>query len=452
MKLKTRKQDGAPIDRAQAGAPNALPLSTLATIYGCCGLFDVCSDDALMSLALEGSSAFLDWIGWERSDVCHIVKNFIDYVAPDGTKTGSPSVSALADACATPTSVEFCTCDFTLDDFGRLRKAGPVRDLTKTGLRYCEKQPRYRLDGTQINDDEEFDMLLAMEVLLQDLKRYVVTGNSLNANGEFDGLERLVRNGYRCSNGQRNQLMDSIILNWNGHNMSGGAGITWNGAAVGATFNLIDVLAAAYRRIRQRISWAPPLAAQQMQVGDMVLVMPQDYIDSLLNFFTAWRIFPGTQYNETNMQNLEARTYRDKLMGGMFGAGRIFLHGFEIPIMPFDWGLLKGNSRFDMYLLTGQVGAIKTLQGQYNDMAKVATKHPALYDATDGGRVLTWLDNDETCAKRVVEMQPRLLSWAPWANVRIQNVTSALVNGPVGPDPTESSFFVQSSMCVAGCA
>ena len=208
LKLKTPKLGGNPATVRRDVQRETL--STLATIYGCCGLFDVCSDDALISLSMEGSNAFLDWIGWSPSDVCKLVRNFIDYIAPDGTAASAPTDSVTADPCSTPNTVEFCTCDWILDGFGRYRRAGPVRDITETGLRYCEKQPRYRLDGTLINDDEEYDMLMAMEVILQDLKRDLVVGSTLNANGEFDGLERLIKDGYRCSNGQRTQLMDSI--------------------------------------------------------------------------------------------------------------------------------------------------------------------------------------------------------------------------------------------------
>ncbi len=446
LKLKTPKLGGNPAVVRRQDSHDELTLSTLATIYGCCGLFDVCSDDALISLSMEGTNQFLDWIGWAPSDVCKLIRNFIDYIAPSGTAASAPTDSVTADPCSTPYTVEFCTCDWILDGFGRYRRAGPVRDITETGLRYCEKQPRYRLDGTLINDDEEYDMLMATEVILQDFKRDIVVGSTLNANGEFDGLERLIKDGYRCSNGQRTQLMDSIVVDWNGNGLAGGAGITWNGAAVGATFNIVDVLIAAYDRIRQRLNWSPSLAQRQLAVGDMVLVMPQSYVDCLLNFYTCWQVCA-----DSVLETLESRTFRNSLNGGMFGAGRIFLHGFEIPILPYDWGLLKGNTRFDMYLLTGQVGNIKLIQGQYDNMNLASAKHPSEYQATDGGRLLTWLDEDETCVKRVTEMRPRLIAWAPWSSARIEDVTCAIVNGPVSPDPTESSFFLQKSFCVASC-
>ena len=75
---------------AEAGVQDALTVSTTGTIYGCCGLFDLCGDMDLMSLSLEGTSKFLDWIGWEMTNVCRIRKNFIAWVRPtfeDGNQT-----------------------------------------------------------------------------------------------------------------------------------------------------------------------------------------------------------------------------------------------------------------------------------------------------------------------------------------------------------------------------
>src|SRR4030042_1961011 len=124
----------------------------------------------------------------------------------------------------------------------------------------------YRLDGTRIGSQTEYEIRFATETLLQDLKRYVVTGTAATG-GLFDGLESLVINGYTDPSGKLCSTMDSIVIDWNQNDMDGGAGITWNGAAVGAGFNFIDVLIAVYRHIKRNISWAPSLAAQQMRAG-----------------------------------------------------------------------------------------------------------------------------------------------------------------------------------------
>lgn len=446
-KLLNRTQSGqAPKQRVT----DPMTVSTLATIYGCCGLFDLCSDADLMSLTFEGSSQFLDWLGWERSSVCRIKKNFITYVAPSGTAAGEPTSAVTADPCDDPTTVEFGVCDFTLEDFGRLRKAGPIRDVTMNDVRLCDAQPRYRLDGTPITDDMEYDMVLANEVILQDLKRLVITGNAATP-GEWDGLEHLVKTGYVNSRGLHCRSMDSNVIDWNANSLDGGAGITWNGQALGTGYDFIDVLLAVFRRVKQRIEWAPPLAAQGLQVGDIALVLPSHYIDCILNFYTCWRVCPGQQYNENNLNSLEARNFRNTLDGGKFGAGHITLHGFDIPLLPYDWGLIKGPTRFDAYLLVSQVGNIKTLQGQYLDLASVPSKTGGLWDVTDGGRMLTWLNQDQTCFERVVEFRPRMLGWAPFLQTRFMDLKCPTPGAILSPDPLDTSFFVETSLSAAYC-
>jgi len=179
-------------------------------------------------------------------------------------------------------------------------------------------------------------------------------------------------------------------------------------------------------------------------------VLPEDFVDCVLDAYTCWSVCDGTSTNLVALNTLEGRRFRDSLLGGMFGAGRIFLDSFEIPVLPYDWGLIKGPNHFDAYLLTGQVGNIKVLQGQYNDMAPVSAKRADRYN-TDGGRILTWREDDHTCEQQIVEMQPRVLAWAPWAEVRFQDVNCAVPGGVIGPDPWETSFFPEGSFSVAAC-
>lgn len=412
-----------------------LTLSTTPTIFGCEPLFDICTDAALMSLSFEGTAPFLDWLGWEKTDVCTIKRAFLNFVRAERANDAA-SAGWLADPCADANSFEQDYCDFTLTDFARLRRNTPPRDVTKAGLRACEIQPRYRLDGTPITDQMEYDFRLATEVLLQDLKLMVVNGNN-NTAGQFDGLESLVKTGYTSANGSACPAMDSIVVDWNDNDMDGGSGITWNGAAVGTTYSYIDVLMAIYRRIRHRIRMAPALAAQRMNVGDMVLLIPDDFAQCVLDAYTCWSVCGN---DVTLMLNQEARTFRQSLNGGAFGAGKIYLDGFEIPIMPYDWGLISSGQTFDSYLLTGAIGSVKLIQGQYNDMAFAAGKNPAIFAATDGGRLLTYMESDNTCEVQNAEMQPRILMWAPWAQARIMDTVCGLPGGVLSADPNSNYF------------
>lgn len=409
-------------------------LSTNPSIYGCEAFFDICTDAALMSLSFEGTAPFLDWIGWEKTDVCTIKKAFLNFVRAESFG-GRASDGWLADPCADPNGAEADYCDFVLTDFARLRRESPTRDITKIGLRYCDIQPRYRLDGSQITNQREYDMRLATEVLIQDLKQMVVTGNSATP-GQFNGLQQLIKTGYTDSDGSLCPMMDSIIIDMNDNGMSGGEGVTWNGAAVASTYGYIDLLQAAFRRIRHRIRMAPALAAQRLAAGDIILVIPEDFAGCVLDSFTCWSVCDSN----ITLDSLEARRFRDSLNGGLYGAGQITLDGFTIPIMPYDWGLIKGGQTFDSYLLTGSVGNMKTIQGQFNDLAVAQAARSDKFAATDGGRLLNWAEDRHTCEVQVVEMQPRLLMWAPWAQVRITDTVCSVPGGVISADPWNTYF------------
>jgi len=429
-----------------------LTAGTYPSMSGCCGLFDMCSDQDLMSLSLQGTNKFLDWLGWERTNVCLIKKNFITWVRPEPTTPRGTVRSSghITDPCGVSHGVDWGMCDFTLEDFGFIRRHGPVRNATRNDLKMCELQPRYRLDGTPITGDAEFDMRIATEGILQDLKRDVITGSIL-VGGSFDGLDALVKTGYTDSLGHNCNMMDSIVIDWNSNTMAGGAGITWNGAAVGINFNFVSVLLAAIRAELDRISWSPTLSSQTMNVGDIVFVAPTATLRCLLDSYTCWSVCPGDASNPAVLLTYEARAFRNSLNGGMFGAGRIFLDGFEVPLVAYDWGLTKGSGVADAYLLTGHVGNIRTISGQYQDLTGSPVAYPdAGYSVTDGGRFLTWLNRTQTCVQREVEIHPRLLMWAPWAQTRFMNIACAQPGPILNPDPW-TSWFPETSFLTPAC-
>lgn len=384
--------------------------------YGCSPLFDVCFDDALMSLSFGSGMDFINAIGWNPTKICTIKRGFIPWVRPEANIQGTRSIGYMADPCDDPNGIEMYSCDFTVTSFGRLRRPGPVRDITRTDLDYCKNSPRWRLDGTPVTDNREYDMIMATEVIMQDLKLMIIDGDAATA-GQFSGLETLVDYNYENADGTPCELMNSYVVDWNDNDPDTSTGVTVNGVAITVTTTLIDMLQAVYRRIRRRIRNAPSLAAQNMMVGDMVLLLPSDAIPCILDAYTCWKVCPEGDIT----LSLEARTFRNSLLGGMYGAGRIYFDGFEIPLMPYDWNLISAHGSFDMYLLTLKVGNTRVLSGEYNDMRPTAQKRPDRY-TSDNGLILTWSNDDETCETREVEMQPRLIAWAPWAEARFIDV------------------------------
>ena len=294
-------------------------------------------------------------------------------------------------------------------------------------------------------DEREWDMRFAMDTLLGDIRTDLITGATTTP-GQFDGLERWVKTGYDCS------ILDSLVIDWNGNPMTGGAGITVNGNPIAATYNFVDVLLSAIRRIRNRITWSPVLSAQEMMVGDMILVLPSHVINCLLDHYTCWSVCDGSQYNEVALQSYEARAFRNTLLGGMFGNGRIFVDGFEIPLLANDWGLIKGPTRSDIYLLTGSVGSVRIWEGEHLSAATAAAQFGELaYFSTDGGRVLGTVQTDNLCYETKLWLRPRLWNMAPWAQIRFQDVVCRDPMGPLSGDPDETSFYPLSSFVPAEC-
>ena len=437
-----------------------LTLGHVLTPYECCGFLDMCADQDLMSLSFAKTEPFLDWLSWQASLECIIRKYFLTWIRPEQgvrmVNRGEQMVAeqyctggVVQDPCGASEGVEFGGCTFELRNFGRLRRHGPVRDVTMNAVKSCAAQPRYRLDGTVISDSRELDIRTVMEVLVQDLKREVVLGNTItDGDGEFDGLQQLIKTNYMSPAGQRCASMDSIIIEWNHNDMDGGNGITWNGNAIANTWDLVDVLQAIIRNIKTRISWAPALAGRALRVGDIVLMMPTFLTSCLLDMYTCWSVCANSV-----IETYESRQYRNQLNGGMFGNGRIYIDGFEIPLVGYDWGTIQGPTTGDIYVLTGSVGGQRLLEGQFLDMRSVPSTFGTngTYQVTDGGKILSWTDYDQTCYRTTVEMRPRILAWAPWAQARIENVVCRQPGPVLGPDPCDSSYFPETSFVAGSC-
>lgn len=414
----------------------ALTVSTQATPFGCCNFFDSCTDE-LMSLHFSGSLPLLDWMGFNVTEECYRSVEFITYVRPE--QDGGDTPGYLQDPCADPNSIEIGAAKLTVEDFGRIGRMGPVREIMKP-LKYCKTRPVMRLDGSPVTNEDEWDMKFAMDQVITDLAQLLIVGDATTA-GQFDGLEQWVATGYASS------MLDSTIIDWNSNGMGGGAGITWNGAAItDDAYNLIDVLLAIYRRMKQRASWSPMLRSMTPAVGNMILVMPTALTNCLLDHFTCWSVCEGRQYNEVELQSYEARQFRNGLLGGMFGHGRIYMDGFEIPLLGYDWELIKGPTRGDMYFLTGAWGPMRLWEGEHLNAARAAAENGDQgITSTDGGRVLVRKDTENLCKVLKAWLHPRLFCYAPWMQSRIQDVICEPAGGFISPDPSETSFYPLTS-------
>lgn len=433
-------------------------VSDAATPFGCCNFFDQCGDGDLMSLHYRGTLGLLDLMNFQPTDMCLRKVEFIYYNRP-AMSGGNPTAAYLSDVCADPNGIEYGACELDVSSFGYLGRTSKERNV-QIAEKYCATSPRYRLDGTPVARESEWDMIFTMDTLLDDVRRMMITGNA-STPGQFDGLERWVRDGYTQCGGSVNSMLDSMVINWNSNGMTGGSGITFNGKAVGTGFDIVDILLAGNRRINQRIGWSPMLRAQNIRPGQKVLLMPSDWIDCLLNFYTCWSVCrDGQTVDSVSLDSLEARDFRRGLEGGMFGDGEIMLGREIIPILGYDWELVKGSNIADMYLLTLGVGTKRFWFGDFLSAANALANINAIraqaattggYFDTDGGRVLGKQDFTNLCMKIKLWMTMRLFCVAPWAQMRIQNVTCSQPLGFLSPDPLEQPGYPASSFSSAVC-
>jgi hypothetical protein len=388
---------------------------------------------------------FLDWIGWKPDSQCRQFIKLLTYVGPEGTHDGMES-SGVKAPCATADGVEWGTCEILLPDKGRIARAGPTIDLTENNRRLCDSQPVYMKNGEPIQDEIMWSVTLAGMTLRQDLLRMIITGN-LAVSYQFDGLRRLVNTGYKnATDGRRCSAMDSIVVNWANHPMT---------YALNGTHVFVDYLIDAIRRIRYRAAQSP---MGSIAVGDQVLLLPSFTADCLLDAFTCWSVCPGAQYNEANLNTLEARSFRNSLNGGLYGMGQIFVDGVPVPMIRYDWmpiGQAAPYFTSDVFVLTRRIGNVPTFWGQYIPMNDPAVRFQeesgvGHYRAIDGGKFLAYWVTQNECVRVTTLMRPNLYMSAPWACARFQNVACMRPLQPLSMDPT-SDYYAEEYLSPATC-
>lgn len=397
-------------------------------------------EDELMSLHYGGRAGIIDLFNWNVSDTYLQTFNFVTYNRP-AYADGNPTAGHLADPCADPNSFDFGTSQITLEGFGRYGRMGPVREIMHP-TRYCSTDPRYRLDGTPVTSEFEWDMAFIMDVLMQDLFRHIITGNAATP-GQFDGLQQWINTGYDSP------MLDSMVVDWAGNSIdgTGGGTKTLNSVAIPVGTHLINLLLAVVRRFRQRIMWSPMLSPERQSGTDIVLVMPTFLAECLLDAFTCWSVCEGGEYNPVNLMTYEARNFRDSLNGGRYGGGFIRLDGQVIDIYPYDWETIHGTNRGDIYILTRSVGNQQLWEGQHlsAQAALNEVREAPAYFSTDGGRILGTTEFDNLCRQTKLWIRPRLVNRAPWLQARIMNVECAGILDPLSPDPVATSWYPVTS-------
>lgn len=410
--------------------------------FGANSFFSTCTED-IFSLSYSGRLGLLDLLNFRPTDEYTKEVEFLTSIRPDEPTPGTYSVGHVANACEAPNGIQYSGASLTKSGFGLYGRRSKTRTILQPEKR-CATSPRYRLDGKVIGSENEWDLITTMAVLLNDVRRAVISGNE-STTGQFDGLEQWVANTYA------NDMLNSLVVDWNDKPMQvptgGGEEIIVNGTTIPGPINIVDVLLEVNARINQRLSWGEATQGKTFSPGQKFLLMPTTAIRALLNFYTCWSTCTSSTVT-MQMDTLEAKDARKQLNGGLFGYGFIELDGEIIPILPYDWGLLSGtpaDPRVDMYLLTTGIGDIRFWEGQFLSAETALKRYMADapdsdFRSLDGGRVFVKRITDNLCRSLSVWMALRLFCYAPYAQARIQDIDVSPYLGHVSSDPI-SDFF-----------
>lgn len=400
------------------------------------GLFALCGDNDIISLLIR-DEGFLRWLRWSPNNFVTRPVKMLSWIGPEGTAEHNVTAGWLADDCEVPNSVEFGKCEI---DFakGLLGRCGQDISAITLGERYCDKEPIYRLDGSTINNDAEWQAAIAGMVLRDDVSELLVTGNKVTA-GQFDGLENLVdddyydyRTGLRCSHA------DSIVVDWNN----------------AALTDLPSLIAEIVARIRYRAK-----GIGGVNPADMVIMTTSHVRDCIVDTYACEQpCGTGSAGNPITVITSDAIAQRNRyLTGGQYGDGFISVNGIPISFLINDWLPITSCGAdawgSDVYILTRQVGPRQVMFGEFQDLRVAAGELNRVFGGghrvTDGGRFLLYGRKDELCFNECIVTRPSLVVSAPWAQARIANVCCGSQLPPLSPDPDSQYFLDYNTLYTA---
>lgn len=403
-------------------------------------LLDFCDNGDLMSLSLANNyEFFLDLVGWTPVQTNEETRSFITYVAPSGTAAGTNTPGFITNPCGPFPTGEWGKTKLSFTEFGDIGAGSEVIRASKNQQRYCDRDPIKRVDGEPIDNEMEWHMHVATSRLMLDLHQQVIIGDKTTP-GSFDGFLQLID--YTATD----PSLHSMVFDWKDNpavpDGSWPALVTptYNGVAVTGYPSIIHVIREWVRLTLFRIRNTPRLPNRPLP-GEMFLVMPDFLIETVLDAYACYRQCGG---NWERLDIYEARRFREELESRGFGYGSITAHNIELPIVPYDYGLIDVDGDDDetgtILMLTKSVGGVELFGGEFNDLGHMPQEHMD-YEVYDRNMFVTWVNRENDCIQRLVLMQPRITMFGPAYQGKIMNVASGSLFGAYSSDPTSPYFL-----------
>lgn len=403
------------------------------SIYGRNSIFDPCVPGDIFGLQVE-TNGLMNWIGWRPNKFYRRRVDFITWWGPEGTDDGTQTTGATA-PCDDPPGWTYGSCGYELLHTSWYSRSGDALDPHTIVQDRCETSPRYRLNGTQIADDVEWQANGMMNVLQQSVRRDLVHGSHDNAN-EMDGLESIIRTGYQDAQNNYCPDIDSNIIAWGNDNLDGDS----NG--LGNFFDYMDELIT-------EIEWKSS-AMGTIAPDDMAIVTSRFMATGLLDAYACYTTCGVTDTNDITDQALRAqqRSERRALNGGPLYDGRNAVgfvelkSGRRLPILvedTFDIHKSAAGYASDVYLLTRRIGSLDVLYGEYLDLriweSKIKRHDPDFRGRSDmAGRFALKGKETNFCTQLIMGTSPELYLSAPWAQARFTDVSVARKRKPLTGD------------------
>lgn len=403
------------------------------------GMWGMCGPDDIISAYVDGAP-FADWLGWRGQLYAREFAKILANVGPTETVAGSGvhTSGVLADECDECESVKWGKCEIDTVK-ALLCRCGEEITTYNLNYGYCTEQPIYRVDGTPITNNAEWQAALAAQTLGMDLEQQLIYGNRANAN-EMDGLQRLVRTGYvDCRSNLACTQADSIVVDWRFDGLNG----TCNGHG-----NIIRKITDIYRRFQLR---AKP---RGLNPADIVIMLPSFMRDFLVDYWAAFGTFLVVGAIQVDATEVFRRRERF-ISGGAHGDGWVpvdgrpisFLANDYLPMAQCDQDCASGGFATDIYVLTRRLGNQEILYGTYQNFA--TTIGPELasrfgsdqFRVSDAGKFLRYqMLRHEVCFNTCVSMRPGLHIAAPFVQARIHDICATAQFQPISKTP-DSYYF-----------